>query len=212
MAEYGMKLAVLGSGTGSILEAMIAEGLPIGLFLTDRQCRGLEIAQAAGIPTELAEPGDFSDPRTRLFARPVYTRYVVDVLHRYKIGLAAMAGFGTVFGKPMFVPGAYPGLVLNTHPSLLPSFHGGHAVRDALAHGVKVTGCTIHIATSVVDPTIATGVLVILAQEPVRVLPGDTREMLRERIKAAERVLYPEVIRKALATLAAGESIESAFL
>ena len=90
----------------------------------------------------------------------------------------------TVLGRPMF--DAYGGRVLNTHPSLLPAFPGAHAVRDALAFGVKVTGCTVHIATARMDDG------PILAQEAVPVLPDDTEATLHERIKAVERRLYPQ--------------------
>ncbi len=99
-----------------------------------------------------------------------------------------MAGFGTVLASAVF--DAYPGRVLNTHPALLPAFKGWHAVEDALAAGVKVTGCSVHVATAEVDSG------PILAQEPVAVLPGDSAESLHERIKAVERRLYPETIRQ----------------
>jgi phosphoribosylglycinamide formyltransferase-1 len=85
---------------------------------------------------------------------------------------------------------AYDGRVLNTHPSLLPAFRGAHAVPEALAAGVKVTGCTVHVATLEVDSG------PILAQEAVPVLEGDTAESLHERIKAVEHRLYPETIRR----------------
>src|ERR1041385_3511544 len=101
-----------------------------------------------------------------------------------------MAGFGTIFEKPMF--DAYDGRILNTHPALLPAFPGWHAVEDALAAGVKVTGCTIHIANLEVD----TGPIV--AQEAVPVLPDDTKDSLHERIKSVERRLYPDTIRSLL--------------
>jgi len=94
----------------------------------------------------------------------------------------------TILEKPMF--DAFAGRVLNTHPSLLPSFRGAHAVADALAAGVKVTGCTVHVATLEVDEG------PIVAQEAVPVLPGDTTEALHERIKAAEHRLYPQAIRE----------------
>ena len=103
-----------------------------------------------------------------------------------------MAGFGTILGADIF--SVYPGRILNTHPALLPAFKGWHAVRDALAAGVKVTGCTVHIATEAVDEG------PILAQEAVLVEPGDTEETLHERIKSVERRLYPETIRLFLAT------------
>ncbi len=101
-----------------------------------------------------------------------------------------MAGFMTVLAEPMFV--AYEGRVLNTHPSLLPAFPGAHAVRDALAYGVKVTGCTVHIATVRMDDG------PILAQQAVAVAPDDTEESLHERIKAVERSLYPAVVEEFL--------------
>ena len=102
-----------------------------------------------------------------------------------------MAGFMTVLAPPMF--DVYAGRVLNTHPSLLPAFPGAHAVRDALAFGVKVTGCTVHLATERMDDG------PILAQEAVPVLPGDTEASLHERIKAVERNLYPTVLKEFLA-------------
>ena len=94
-----------------------------------------------------------------------------------------MAGFMTILGRAAFA--AFPERILNTHPSLLPAFPGAHAVRDALAFGVKVTGCTVHLATETVDHG------PILAQEAVPVLPGDDEATLHERIKAVERRLYP---------------------
>ena len=101
-----------------------------------------------------------------------------------------MAGFGTILDQP--IHDAYPDAVVNTHPSLLPAFKGWHAVEDALAAGVKVTGCTVHFATLEVDEG------PILAQEAVPVLPDDTAETLHERIKNVERRLYPEVLRALL--------------
>ena len=97
-----------------------------------------------------------------------------------------MAGFGTVHGAHAF--DAFPGRILNTHPALLPAFKGWHAVRDALEHGVKVTGCTVHVATLEVDHG------PILAQEAVNVLPDDTEATLHERIKQVERRLYVQTI------------------
>ncbi len=97
-----------------------------------------------------------------------------------------MAGWGTVFSEPMHR--AFGGRILNTHPALLPAFPGWHAVRDALAAGVKVTGCTVHVAGLEVD----TGP--ILAQEAVEVRPDDTEASLHERIKAVERRIYPATI------------------
>lgn len=206
MSQENIGLAVLGSGTCSLFESMVDKGLPIGLFLADRQCRGLAIAHRAGISFELVARKHFRTG-TKKFARSAYTRAVVNVLHRYNIGMVAMAGFMTVFSEPMFELDAYPWRILNTHPALLPSFPGDNAVQDVLDHPdhVRVTGCTIHIAGLRVD----TGF--ILAQEPVLVLPGDTKDTLHERIKQVERELYPAVIRRALAALAAGRTLEEAF-
>ncbi len=120
------------------------------------------------------------------------TDAIVDALTAHGVDLVAMAGFMTVLAEPIFT--AFPGKVINTHPSLLPSFRGAHAVADALAAGVKVTGCTIHIATIEVDDG------PILAQEAVPIADGDDEDALHERIKAVEHRLYPGV----LADLVAG--------
>jgi len=183
----GVRLGVLASGTGSILEATLQAGLPVAVVVTDRDCRALAVAADAGVPTELVERG----PLGPGFDRVAFTHRVVDALQRHEVGLVAMAGFMTILEKPMF--DAYDGRVLNTHPSLLPAFPGAHAVEEALAAGVKVTGCTVHGATADVD----TGP--ILAQEAVPVLPDDTLATLHERIKTVERRLYPATIREALA-------------
>ena len=114
------------------------------------------------------------------------------MLRAHGVELVVMAGFGTILDKP--VHDAYPGQILNTHPALLPAFRGWHAVEEALAAGVKVTGCTVHVATLEVDDG------PILAQEAVPVLPGDTVDSLHERIKDVERRLYPATIAEVIAT------------
>ena len=121
------------------------------------------------------------------FDRVAYTHDVVDALARHDVALIAMAGFGTILEKP--IHDAYPDRIVNTHPALLPAFKGWHAVRDALDAGVKVTGCTVHLARLEVDEG------PILAQEAVPVLDDDTLETLHERIKEVERRIYPEVLR-----------------
>jgi phosphoribosylglycinamide formyltransferase-1 len=115
---------------------------------------------------------------------------LVDALKRHEIDLVAMAGFMTILEHP--IHDAFGGRITNTHPSLLPAFKGAHAVEDALAAGVKVTGCTVHVATIEVDHG------PILAQEAVPVRPGDTPETLHERVKEVERRLYPQVLREML--------------
>jgi phosphoribosylglycinamide formyltransferase-1 len=176
------RIAVLASGGGTNLEAMLEAELPVVLVLADRACGALGVATAAGIDAELVERTDFS----RAFDRVAYTHDVVDVLRAHDIDLIAMAGFGTILEKP--VHDAFPDRIVNTHPALLPAFKGWHAVEEALAAGVKVTGVTVHLARLEVDDG------PILAQEPIRVLPGDTVESLHERIKGTERVLYPTVL------------------
>jgi phosphoribosylglycinamide formyltransferase-1 len=178
------RCAVLASGSGTILQSMLEADLPIALVLADRPCTALERAERAGIPAELVERRSFGPD----FDRDAYTREVVGVLRAYRIDLVAMAGFGTILGQA--IHDAYPGAVVNTHPSLLPSFKGWHAVEDALAYGVKVTGCTVHLATLEVDEG------PILAQEAVPVLGDDTVASLHERIKEVERRLYPRVLRE----------------
>jgi phosphoribosylglycinamide formyltransferase-1 len=176
-----MRLAVLASGTGSILQAMVQEGLDVSLVVVDRPCRATALAAAAGIPCELVERTDFGPT----FDRVGYTDQLAATLSRHGIELVAMAGFGTILGPAIFEDLT----VLNTHPSLLPAFPGWHAVADALAYGVKVTGCTVHVATALVDAG------PILAQEAVPVLPEDTVGTLHERIKAVERRLYPATVK-----------------
>jgi phosphoribosylglycinamide formyltransferase-1 len=180
------RIAVLASGSGTLLNAIVDDGVPVALVAADRPCRALEIAAEREIPAELVERTEWGTS----FDRAAYTERLVKVLRTHAIDLAVMAGFGTV------VPGltdAYPGRVLNSHPALLPAFKGWHAVRDALAAGVKVTGTTIHVATAEVDDG------PILAQEAVPVLPDDTEESLHERIKQVEWRLYPATIRRFVA-------------
>ena len=184
MSASQKKLAVLVSGTGSLLEAFLDAGLHVDLVLADRPCRGIDVvAKGKNVPTELVLRTDFS----KNFDREAYTKQVCDVLQRHHIDVVAMAGFNTVFSSSIF--DVYGGRILNTHPALLPSFKGHYAVRDALAFGAKVTGCTVHIATPEVDEG------KILAQQAVPVLPNDTEESLHERIKTVERTLYLDTIR-----------------
>jgi phosphoribosylglycinamide formyltransferase-1 len=181
-----VRTAVLASGTGSLLESILDAGIPVALVVVDRPCRAQAIAEEHGVPAALVErPSLGAD-----FDRTAYTEQVIDVLRAHDIELVVMAGYGTVFDKPIF--DAFDGRILNTHPALLPAFKGWHAVEEALAYGVKVTGCTVHVATLEVDSG------PILAQEAVPVLPADTVESLHERIKTVERRLYIDTIRQIL--------------
>ncbi|MEJ7585607.1 MAG: phosphoribosylglycinamide formyltransferase [Acidimicrobiales bacterium] len=177
-----MRVAVLVSGSGTILDAMVSDGVPVTLVVADRSCPGLQRATPAGIEPLLVQRRSFGPE----FDRDAYTAHMVSELSDRHIDLVAMAGFGTIFGKEM--QDAYGGRLLNTHPALLPAFPGWHAVADALAYGVKITGCTVHVAGLEVDNG------PILAQEPVRVRPDDTVEVLHERIKTVERRIYPRTI------------------
>ncbi|HZA79203.1 MAG TPA: phosphoribosylglycinamide formyltransferase [Acidimicrobiales bacterium] len=180
------RIAVLASGSGTLLHAIVGDGVPVALVVADRPCRALDIAAEHRITTELAERTEWGAS----FDRGAYTERLVKVLRAHDIDLVVMAGFGTVVPA---LADAYAGRVLNSHPALLPAFKGWHAVREALAAGVKVTGTTIHIATAEVDEG------PILAQEAVPVLPGDTEETLHERIKQVEWRLYPATIRRFVA-------------
>jgi phosphoribosylglycinamide formyltransferase-1 len=177
------RIAVLASGSGTLLHAILHAGLPVALVAADRPCRALGIADEAGVPAEMVERTAWGPT----FDRDAYGEQLVKVLRSHGVDLVVMAGFGTVVPQ---LTDAFPGRVLNTHPALLPAFKGWHPVRDALAAGVKVTGTTVHIATAEVDDG------PILAQEAVEVLPGDTEETLHERIKQVERRLYPATIRR----------------
>jgi phosphoribosylglycinamide formyltransferase 1 len=177
---------VLASGTGTILQALLDSGLPVAVVVVDRPCGATARAEAAGVPVELVERTSFGPE----FDRVAYTHRVVDALKRHEVDLVAMAGFGTILAVP--IHDAFGGRVVNTHPALLPAFRGWHAVEDALAAGVKVTGWTAHFATLEVDEG------PILAQEAVPVLAGDTVETLHERIKEVERHRYPQVLRDLL--------------
>ena len=188
-SSESMRVAVLASGSGTILEAALAEGVPVEVVIVDRPCRATEIAEAAGIPNHLIERTTYGAD----FDRDGYTAEVIDVLRKYDVDLVMMAGYGTILAPAMF--DAFAGHVINTHPALLPSFKGWHAVQAALDYGVKVTGCTVHVATAAVDEG------PILAQHAVEVRPDDTVESLHERIKVVERELY---VRTILAILARG--------
>ena len=176
---------MLASGSGTILESILEYGIPVEVVVADRTCRALEVAEQGGVAAELVERESFGEK----FDRAAYADRVVEVLQKYDVELAVMAGFGTI------VPGvarAFPNRLLNTHPALLPAFKGWHPVRDALEAGVKITGWTVHVAIEEVDAG------PILAQEAVPVYPDDTEETLHERIKEVERRLYPQVIRKVI--------------
>jgi phosphoribosylglycinamide formyltransferase-1 len=181
-----MRVAVLASGSGTILDAALEAGVPVEVVVVDRPCGATDVAERHGVTCELVERTSFG----AAFDRDAYTEQVIKVLRAHDVELVVMAGFGTILGPRVFDD--YAGRVLNTHPALLPAFKGWQAVDAALAAGVKVTGCTVHVATAEVDDG------PILAQQAVPVEPGDTVESLHERIKVVERRLYVDTIRSIL--------------
>jgi len=180
------RLVVLASGSGTLLQALLdacasgalaVEVVAVGSDVAD--CQALVRAREAGITTFAQAPGDF-DSRAEWNAR------ITDEVVALAPDLVVSAGFMRILG-PQFVT-AFQGRIINTHPALLPAFPGAHAVRDALAYGVKVTGCTVHI----VDDGVDTGP--ILTQCAVEVLPDDDEATLHERIKVQERRLLIETV------------------
>jgi phosphoribosylglycinamide formyltransferase 1 len=188
-----VRIGVLASGSGTILEAILADGLPVHLVAADRPCRALDVAGDAAVSTILVDRAGFGGFGSA-FDRIGYTRALADALVAAGVEVVVMAGFGTVLEQP--VHDAYPDRILNTHPALLPDFPGWHAVHDALAAGIPETGTTVHLAHLEMD----TGP--ILAQAAVPIEPGDTEASLHERIKAVERTLYPATIRTFIDDLA----------
>lgn len=175
------RLVVLVSGTGSNLAALLdahddpAYGARVVAVVADRDgIRALDVARAAGIPTAVVALKDFDD-------RAAWDAAVTETVAVFSPDLVVLAGFMKLFGASFL--GRFGGRIVNTHPALLPSFPGAHGVRDALAYGVKVTGCTV----MVVDEGVDTGP--ILAQATVPVEPDDDEATLHERIKAVERTL-----------------------
>ncbi len=179
-------LGVLISGRGSNLQAIldaIREGklnARVGVVLSSvAGAPGLERARKAGVETEVLVPKDYP-------SREKYDEALVARLRAHGVDLVCLAGFMRLL-SPVFVR-TFPGRILNVHPSLLPSFPGLHAQRQALEHGVKVSGATVHI----VDEELDHGP--ILLQRAVPVLEGDDEESLSARILEQEHQIYPEAI------------------
>ncbi len=180
-------VVVMASGTGSLLESLLgytAHGdAPFEVIgvVVDRDCRAATIAERAGVPVDVVRVADYPD-------RNAWDVALTELIAGRGPEWIVTAGFMKILG-PSFL-GRFGGHIVNSHPALLPSFPGAHGVSDALAHGVKVTGVTIHL----VDEGVDTGP--ILAQAPVMVGPDDTEDTLHERIKSVERVLLPDVVAK----------------
>jgi phosphoribosylglycinamide formyltransferase 1 len=179
-------VVVLVSGTGTLLQALLdAAGDPAASFrvagvVSDRtDAGGLERARAAGVPTAVVAPKDFPD-------RAAWDAGTARAVRVFSPALVVLAGFMRILGDAYL--GEFGDRTVNTHPALLPSFPGAHGVRDALAHGVKVTGTSVIL----VDEGTDTGPIV--AQRAVEVRDDDDEASLHERIKVVERQLLVDVV------------------
>lgn len=178
-------IVVLVSGSGTLLQSLIdacadpAYGVRIAAVGADRECTGLDRARAAGIETFVCRTSDYP-------TRADWDVALASRLAAHDPVFVVSAGFMKVLGSAVLEGFT----VINTHPALLPSFPGAHGVRDALAHGVKVTGTTCHV----VDAGVDTGP--IIEQRAVVVLPDDTEDSLHERIKVEERDMLVDVVRR----------------
>lgn len=179
-----LRLLVLVSGSGSLLQALLdaqaAGGLPAEVVAVgaDRgDCTGLERAAAAGVPTFVEPVADHAD-------RAAWDAALAERIQQHAPDLVVTAGFMRILGPQALACATF----VNTHPALLPSFPGAHGVRDALAHGVRVTGSTAHL----VDDGVDTGP--IIEQRVVEIADEDTEESLHERIKVVEREMLVDVV------------------
>ncbi len=184
------RLAVLVSGRGSNLQSIIDASAraeldaTVAIVISNRaEAHALSRARAAKIEAMYLRPGDCSGPDD-------YDRLIVRLLKDRDVGLVCLAGFMRRIRAPLLE--AFPNRILNMHPSLLPAFPGLDAQRQALEHGVRVSGATVHL----VAPELDTGPIVLQAAVPV--LDADTVETLSARILVEEHRIYPEAIRLVL--------------
>lgn len=180
------RLVVLASGGGSNLAALLAAhddaayGARVVGVVTDRPTAGaLDLARDAGVASAVVALKDFED-------RAAWNDGVLEAISVFQPDYVILAGFMRILAPG--VVRKFEGRMINTHPALLPAFPGAHGVRDALAHGVKITGCTVHV----VDDEVDTGP--IIAQTAVPVQDADDEPTLTERIKVAERALLVETV------------------
>lgn len=185
------RFVILGSGTGSNAEALLrawqarelGPAEPVALYSDQADSRFLTLGEFYGVPAHFIDPG----PKRTVLTPEAEGRWI-EALRVVQPDLIVLAGFMRVL-KPPFLE-AFPGRIINLHPSLLPSFPGLDAVGQALARGVKVTGCTVHRVTPEVDGG------PILAQTAVRIEETDTKETLATRVHAAEHTLLCAVVRQ----------------
>jgi phosphoribosylglycinamide formyltransferase-1 len=180
------RIVVLASGAGSNLAALLAAhddaeyGARVVGVVSDKNDAGaLDLARDAGVASVVVSPGDFPD-------RAAWNVGIAEAVAVFRPDWVVLAGFMRILA-PSFVE-RFAQRIVNTHPALLPSFPGAHGVRDALAYGVKVTGCTVHV----VDTGVDTGPIIAQATVPVR--DDDDESTLHERIKVAERALLAETV------------------
>lgn len=182
-----LKIAVLASGSGSNLQAII-DGIAAGLLpaelclvISDKpDAYALQRAQKANVPTKILLPQDFT-------SRADYDAQLVQLLQAAKVEVVALAGYMRLVTPTLL--NAFPQRVLNIHPALLPSFPGLHAQRQAFEYGVKVAGCTVHF----VDEGMDSGPIIL--QAPVPVLDTDDADSLTARILEQEHIIYPLALR-----------------
>lgn len=182
------RLAVLVSGSGTNLQALLDAieadpdfGGQVAVVASDRHdAGGLDRARDAGIPTCVTALDEHPD-------RPAWEHALVEALQAHDPEVVVLAGFMKILSDAFL--SHWPGRVVNTHPSILPAFRGAHAVREALAWGVKLTGCTVHLVDEQVDHG------PILAQRAVEVREDDDEASLHERIKAVEHALLPACVK-----------------
>ena len=183
-------IGVLISGRGSNLQALIEAvqagrlGASISVVISNKTgAGGLALAQAAGIPTLVLDHRAFG-------SRDAYDASLATALHEHGATVVCLAGFMRLVGPPLL--NAFPNAILNVHPSLLPAFPGVDAQAQALAHGVRVSGATVHLVTGELDA----GPIVLQAAVPV--LDEDTPAALAERILIEEHRIYPEAVQMIL--------------
>jgi phosphoribosylglycinamide formyltransferase-1 len=184
------RLGVLISGRGSNLQALIDAvasrrlDATIAVVISNRKdAAGLERARAADIESMVLSHRDFG-------SRDDYDRAIARELRARDVGLVCLAGFMRLVGTELIE--AFPSRILNIHPSLLPAFPGLDAQQQAIEHGVKVSGVTVHLVTAELDG----GPIVV--QRAVPVMPGDTAESLAKRILEEEHLAYPEAVQAIL--------------
>ena len=177
------KLVILISGRGSNMEAMLEAGLParIAAVISNRaDAAGLAIAASYGIPTRVVEHRQFAN-------REAFDAKLAEVVDEYAPDYVLLAGFMRILGEAFVT--RYSGRLVNIHPSLLPAFPGVHTHAQALAEGVKVHGCTVHLVT----PRLDHGPIIIQAAVPVQA--DDTEDSLAARVLQQEHRIYPQAVR-----------------